>query len=249
MKLAARMSLLQRFFCAFVLLLTHAIVVAAQENACTAKLADLPQIPELRGFHLGMNFDQVKARVPQVKFGRASDLGVSKTSINPDFDPSIDHSSFEDVRTVSLDFLDGRLTSLWLGYKDSFKWRTIDEFIKGISKALALPDQWPVKGRGQQLKCRDFEITAIMIGGGPSLRITESAAEDVVTARRQAKADQAETQADGAAETPAIGDARNKVYYTGDCDGLKAVPEKNRVTFKNPEEAEKAGYKRAANCD
>jgi hypothetical protein len=229
------------------LLLTLAIDVTAQESRCTARLADLTQIAELRGFRLGMTFDQVKARVPQVKFGPTDDLGVSKTTINPDFDPRIDQTTFEDVRTVSLDFLDGRLISLWLGYKDTFKWRTLDEFIKGISQSIAVPDRWITKGRGQQIKCVDFEASASMIAGGPSLRLVELAGEETIAARRQTKADEAEAKEAAEAETPVIGDSRNKVYYAGDCEGLKAVPEKNRVTFNSIAEAEKAGYKHAAN--
>src|SRR5688572_3525153 len=91
-------------------------IVCAQESPCTIKLTDLPAAPELMGFRLGMTTDQVKARVPQVLFAKADDFGVAKTSINPDFDPRIDKATFPGVRTVSLDFLDGRLTSLWLGF-------------------------------------------------------------------------------------------------------------------------------------
>ena len=93
----------------------------AAQNTCTAKLADLRQPEELRGFRLGMTTEQVKARVPQVVFGKKDDLGISKTSFSPDFDPRIDKSNFADVRTVSLDFLDGRVTSLWIGFDNTFK--------------------------------------------------------------------------------------------------------------------------------
>src|SRR6266852_6197343 len=94
-------------YSSFLLLLTLAAPGSAQESSCKAKLADLPPAVELRGFRLGMTTDQVKARVPQVVFGHKNELGVSKTSINPDFDPKIEKSNFADVRTVSLDFLDG----------------------------------------------------------------------------------------------------------------------------------------------
>jgi len=94
------------------LILLLAAIVSAQGNQCSAKMADLPQAPELRGFHLGMTPEQAKTRVPQIVFGPTDEFGLSRTSINPDFDSRIDKTNFEDVRTVSLEFLDGRVTSL-----------------------------------------------------------------------------------------------------------------------------------------
>ena len=230
------------------LVLLFAAIVAAQDNQCSAKLDRLPQVPELRGFRLGMTPEQVKARVPQVVFGRTDDLGVSKTSINPDFDPRIDKTNFADVRTVSLDFLDGRVTSLWIGFEDTFKWKSVDEFVKGISQVLGVPTEWSTKGRAQQLRCADFELSVSVIAGGPSLRIVELAAEETIAARRQAKEDAAEAQANAPEPTPMIGDTRNKTYYPLDCSALKDVPEKKRITFASKEEAEKAGYKRSSSC-
>ena len=197
---------------------------------------------------MGMTPDQVKARVPEVKFGHANEFGVSKTSINPDFDPRIDKTNFADVRTVSLDFLDGRLTSLWIGFESTFKWKTPEEFVKGISHELAVPDEWTTKGRTQQLTCADFQLTVSMIAGGPSLRIIDLPAEETIAARRQAKEDEAEAAEAAPEETPVVGDARKKVYYQKDCEVLKTVPEKSRMLFSSDQEAEKAGYKRAEAC-
>jgi len=238
----------RKVFGAFVLLLALAGLVEAQERTCTAKLAGLPQVPELRGFRLGMTPEQVKARVPQVTFGRSDDLGVSKTSINPGFDPRMDKASFADVRTVSLDFLDGRLTQLWIGFEDSFKWKTVDEFVKGISQAFSVPEDWAAKGRGRQLQCADFALTVSPIAGGPSLRIVDSAAEATLVARRQAREDAAEVAEAGSAGDSVIGDSKSKTYYPLDCELLKTVAEKNRVKFNSSEDAEKAGYNRAKAC-
>lgn len=228
--------------------LAAANLVAAQETICKAKLADLPTAPELSGFHLGMTPDQVKARIPQVKFGHVNEFGVSKTSINPDFDPRIDKTNFTDVRTVSLDFLDDRVTSLWIGFESTFKWKTLEEFVKGISHELAVPDEWTTKGRTLQLTCADFQLTASMIAGGPSLRIVDLPAEEVIAERRQAKEDAAEAEATAPKPKPVVGDARTKVYYPADCEVLKGVPEKSRMPFSSDNEAEKAGYKRAEAC-
>ena len=228
------------------LILLFAAIVSAQGNQCSAKIADLPQAPELRGFRLGMTPEEAKTRVPQIAFGHTDEFGVSKTSINPDFDSRIDKTNFEDVRTVSLEFLDGRVTSLWLGYEDSFKWKSTDEFVKGISQALGVPTEWTAKGRGQQLKCADFELSVSVIAGGPSLHIVDLPAAETLVTRRQAREDAAEAQE--AATAPVIGNTGNKTYYPVGCQSLKDVPEKKRIAFNSQEEAEKAGYKRASSC-
>src|SRR5437016_2331648 len=133
-------------------------IASAQHSNCSLRLDRLSDAPELRGFHLGMTHDQAKSRVPQIQFGIADEFGVSKTSISPFFDPRFDKASFADVRTVSLDFLDGKLVTLWIGYESTFKWKTLDEFVAGISKSLNLTAEWAAKRGGRQLTCEGFSI-------------------------------------------------------------------------------------------
>lgn len=237
------MSLRSRFLfpklsLAFVSVLCCVISASAQ---CSLKLDQIPNAPELRGFRLGMSFDQVKARVPQIQFGRADEIGVTKTSINPSYDPRFDQASFADVRTISLDFLDGSLTSLWIGYESSFKWKNVDQFVDGISKSLNLSSAWAPKRGGQQLRCDGFTIFVSMIAGGPSVRLTQDAAEETIALRRE--------EAVAAAESKVIGDKVTKLYYPTDCDSLASVAVLNRISFKNKEEAEAAGYKLAKDCE
>lgn len=215
-------------------------VVAAQQTNCSINLDRLPDVAELRGFRLGMNFGQVKARVPQIKFGPADRFGVSKTSISPFFDPHFDTATFTDVRTVSLDFLDGRLVTLWIGYESTFKWPALDQFVSGISRVMNLPAEWPVKRSGRQLTCDGFSIFVTMIGGGPSIRITDDKAQDTIAARREAAA--------AAGDLIVIGDKSTRLYYSSDCSASESVAAANRITFRDREEAEKAGYKIAREC-
>ncbi|HEV7396678.1 MAG TPA: hypothetical protein VGN86_09235 [Pyrinomonadaceae bacterium] len=230
----------------FVFSLTGSTI--AQEKTCKAKSADLPVIEELRGFRLGMTPDQVKARVPQVKFGHTNEFGVAKTSISPDYDPRIDKANFADVRTISLEFLDGTLSSIWVGFEGSFKWRTPEEFVSGISHELNLPGEWKAKGRNLQLSCADFELTVSMIAGGPSFRLIDTSADNTISQRRQEKQDAADAQ-EASPETPSVvGDTAHKVFYPVDCPALKLVPEKSRVLFASATEAEKAGYKQIETC-
>jgi hypothetical protein len=226
--------------------LISAVSVAAQETTCTLKLEQWPVAAELRGFRLGMTMDQVKARVPPVVFGHANQFGLSKTSINPDFDPKFDKASFEGVRTVSLNFLDGRLMELWLGYDSSFKWQKLDDFVAGFSKAMNLPATWQVKGRGQQITCQGVQLFASMIAGSPSIRITDTTAEQALTSRLE-EAEKAEEEAE-AAQSVIIGDKHTKLYYPPDCPGVNYISIANRMVFKTIDEAQKAGYK-PAKCE
>ena len=225
-----------------------AVGAFAQDNKCSLKLSDLPDAPDLFGFRMGMSTAQLKQRVPQVVFGRNNDFGVSKTSISPDFDPKIDKASLAGIRTVSFDFLDGRLTSLWLGYDGSFKWKTVPDFVSGISQSLHLPDAWrPWKVRGQQLSCADFQMTVSIVAEGPSFHIIDETAEETVAARREAKEQQDAALEEGES-SEIVADTTAKVYYPEGCTPAQEISEKNRIVFKTKEEAEKAGYKAAKAC-
>ena len=231
------------------ILLLSAGNIFAQVTECKVKLSQLPAAAELSGFRIGMTMDQVKARVPQVVFGRTDQFGTSKTSINPYFDPKIDKSGFADVRTVSLDFLDGRVTSIWIGYEPTFKWSTVDTFVKGISQALSLPPAWsPWKSQGQQLKCADFQVTVSLIARGPSFRLLDLASEEILTARRFAQEEENEALENSEPAADFVAESVTKFYYPAECELAKEVSESHRTSFKTALEAEKAGYKPAKEC-
>jgi hypothetical protein len=211
-----------------------------QQGTCPLKLDELKEAPELLGFHLGMTFDEVKARVPPVQFGHADQFGVVKTTINPHFDPRFDRIIFADVRTVSFDFLDGKLVTLWVGYEESFKWSPLDQFVANFSKSLGLPPDWPRKGSGRQLTCDGFSVFATIIAAGPSIRITDEKAQETIATRREEAAE--------AAEAEVFANSQTKNYYPSDCPAREDIPAAAKIVFKNKEEAEKAGYKLAKDC-
>lgn len=221
---------------------------------CTKKMGDLPGAPELLGFRLGMTKVQVKTRVPQTDFGKADPFGVVKTTINPYFDPTIDKTKFEGVRSISLDLLDDRVTSLWIGFDETFKVHTVEEFVKLISQSLQVDGNWSSwKSRGQQLRCADFQLIVTTVAGGPSFRLIDTAADDLVAERRQAKEEQdALVEAGGntneSTEPEIVADKNSKTYYPAGCEPAKEIADANKVTFKTAAEAEKAGFKAAKNC-
>jgi hypothetical protein len=220
---------------------------------CTRKAAELPAAAELLGFRLGMTRDQIKARVPQTQFGSPDPFGVVKTTINPYFDPNIDKTKFEGVRSISLDLLDDKLTSIWIGFDETFKAHTVEEFVKLISQSLQVPETWSAaRGRGQQLRCTDFQLNVTTVAGAPSFRLIDLPAEDLIAQRRQAKEEQdslAENGSEnGEASEELIGDKQSKTYYPAGCEPAKEIPESNKITFKTVADAEKAGFKAAKNC-
>lgn len=233
----------------FAVILGTAATASAQ---CTKKLAELPAAPALLGFRLGMTKEEIKAHVPQTAFGRTDHFGVAKTTINPYFDPKIDKTKFEGVRSISLDLLDDRLTSLWIGYEDTYKVKTVDEFVKLITQSLQVPASWSSwRSRGQQLRCADFQLIVTMVGGGPSFRLLDVNADETVAQRRQAKEEQdamAETAAEGGESPEIVADKQTKTYYLANCRPEKEIPEANKTIFKTTDEAQKAGFKPAKNC-
>jgi len=221
---------------------------------CTKKMSELPAAPELLGFRLGMTKEQIKARIPQTKFGHPDPFGVSKTTINPYFDETIDKSKLEGVRSISLDLVDDKLTSIWIGFDDTFKVHTAEEFVKLLSQSLQVDGNWSSKSRGQQLRCADFLLTVTTVARGPSFRLVDTAADDLVAERRQAKEEQDSlASASGSSEStedPAeiIADKKSKTYYPNGCVPEKEISAANRINFKTTAEAEKAGFKATKNC-
>jgi hypothetical protein len=163
------------------------LTAAAQETKCALKISQLAAPPELHGFRLGMTLAEFKARVPRLTLRPADEFGATAINIYPEHEENIDKASFDGVRTISLDFLDGRVVMLWVGYAPGFKWKTPEEFLSGMTRALSLPDAWTAKTRGQQLTCDDFQVQVSSIGGNPSIRLVDVAAHRTLEERRAAK--------------------------------------------------------------
>lgn len=226
------------------------VVASGQTGRCTISFSALPAAPELKGFYLGMTMEQAKALVPQIVFGRTDPLGSTKTTFNPAFDPRTDKSQYQDVRSISLEFLDGRLTSLWIGYDASFKWNSVPDFVTGISKSLALPDGWADwRSSGKALTCKDFQLTVSIIAQSPSFRLVDTAASDILATRRNdAAAESDALEVEDSEPEEIVADRKTKTYYPSTCRPPEPIAEANRVTFKTIAEAEQAGYKTSRVC-
>ena len=237
----------------FALLLAFLTVVPFSVHAqCTQKISDLAAAPELFGFHLGMTKEQVKTLVPQIHFGKTDDFGLSKTTINPGFDPKMDAAKFADVRSISLELVDERLTSIWVGFEETYKIQDITEFAASVSKSFRLPNAWSAyRGRGHQMRCADFQLIATTVARAPTLRIIDVSADETIAARRQTKEEQdaaAEAAAENGENTSVVADKKTKAYYPSTCDAEKEISTDNRLIFKTAAEAEKAGFKSGKGC-
>lgn len=171
-----------------------AVTSYSQNNSCNLKLSQLKSTAELQGFRLGMTLDEVKAIVPTIPIGKSDDLGIMKTSFSPRFDTKIEKAKFENVRTVSFEFLDNKVMDLWIGYTSEFKWTNLDEFITQMSELLGLPpDIWKTKGIERRLDCEEFQITASMIAAGPTIRFTDKLMKKTWEERRALKAEETDS--------------------------------------------------------
>lgn len=161
----------------------------AQENKCALKLSQLKAAPELQGFRLGMTISDVKTIVPTLPTGKADDLGMMKTSFSPRF-AQIDKTKFENVRTVSFEFLDDKLMDLWIGYTSDFKWTTMDDFFPQMNLALGLPaNGWQTKGTEKRLECEEFQVSVTALYAGPTIRFVEKSSKKLWEQRRAIKAE------------------------------------------------------------
>lgn len=222
------------------IILCTCFAAQSQSATCAAKADQLKPAADLYGLHLGMTTEEVKKALPLVQFGRADRLGVMRTSFNPHYDPRVEKTAFPDVRTISLDFLDSKLATVWIGYDGTFKWPKLDDFVTNFSKALGVPADWSMKRIGRDLTCDGFSLHAQMIAGGPSLRISDDVAQSLAETRL--------AEAIDADEKQVIGDIRTKSYYPSDCSAKDAIPPISRTVFKSKDEAEKAGYTLSKDC-
>lgn len=114
--------------------------IAASAQQCELTLG---QAPELRGFKLGMSVAQARAKLPGVTFPKPDERGEISLFLRGPTLRKIDPSASGDVSSGLLTFFDGRLVSVSIGYGDSVKWESVDEFVFSVSQSLGLPPVWP----------------------------------------------------------------------------------------------------------
>ena len=180
------------------------LMSSARQPRCTLSMS---QAPELYGLRLGMNLSQVMSRFPNLKVPEADEFGVASVMLREDEigNMAADNLGIDRVANVTLEFTDGRLSFIRLGYPATNRWNSTDEFIAAVAERLNLPGGW--KGfydlemknfratedfRDRSLECSGFRIS---IGIGveaigaqpPHIKLEDMAAAQRVKARMDEK--------------------------------------------------------------
>lgn len=155
--------------------------------------SELSQAPELRGFRLGMDIEQVSARFPTLKIAPADEFGFSQIELKfqsghiyglsdvlmeDETSASINRSrfsGFDGIKFIRFKALDNHIFFLKITYDDTVKWNGVDEYVAQVSKTLNLSGSWTtISGAGEvgsaaqtkTLDCAGFRITAGIGGYG-----------------------------------------------------------------------------------
>jgi hypothetical protein len=167
----------------------------AGQQECRLTLA---QAPVIRGLRLGMTAEDVFEVFAGNRHDGQMNLELTKTTDRFGFsrlDVFISGPSFKPrfagVNQVSFQFLDRRITSMWISY-DGPEWTGVDEFISRVSEALNLPGLSAWKSAGEvknpsikTLKCNGFQVRVSSYGGGQnSINLQDMSADRVLNERK-----------------------------------------------------------------
>lgn len=135
---------------------------------CPLTLADAPIIGGLR---LGMTVAQASALFPSLKLSPPDRVGVTNAILNRQ--DLARNQFFEGVQTILLQFMDGRLYFIHVGYPVTNRWNSKDEFITALSEKLKVTGDWKpfyewqdknVRTqedlRSAAIECRGFRLSA-----------------------------------------------------------------------------------------
>lgn len=183
--------------------LPRATEVRLQTTACTLTKTETK---DLRGFHLGMRWQQVVAQFPgtlresmnarQVKLLPSGDCYVlnqlNRESISH-FKPE-KYSVFNEVSSIVLRFFEGEIVFIQVTYDGATHWRTLDDFAAKISDGLSLPNAWQRGAYAAQraMNCNGFNVSASLEStckmpgfcGRPDIYLPTVAFEDTTVADR-----------------------------------------------------------------
>lgn len=115
----------------------------------------IEQAPSIGGLRLGMSAEQAVALFPSLKLSPPDKVGVSNGILSRN-DLSR-NQFFEGVQTVLLQFTEGRLFFIHVGYPVTNQWNSKDEFITTIAQKLNINGDWKPFYNWQDKNVRDLE--------------------------------------------------------------------------------------------
>lgn len=115
-------------------------VVGTKPAAC-ALTRD--QAPDIGGLRLGMTLAQVKTLISSVSLNSVNEDGVSQAEVKSSAINQMPTSSFfEGAERINLEFVDGKLSFIRVGYPPTNKWSSKDEFLSTVAPKFQLRGQW-----------------------------------------------------------------------------------------------------------
>ncbi|HYX71994.1 MAG TPA: hypothetical protein VE732_04430 [Nitrososphaera sp.] len=147
-----------------ILLLAACNGLNAQSGPCPLTIE---QLPEVRGFKLGMTLEQIKKRHPNFRVPAPDQTGYSEIEhhishfMSYGEESVINEADRKGLQSIKVAFLDNKLVKLRVTYDDSVEWENVTEFFKAISNPLKLPEisQWDRRDKDTlQLSCDDNTI-------------------------------------------------------------------------------------------
>jgi hypothetical protein len=154
----------------------------------------LTQSPDINGLRLGMTLEQVLALFPGIRNDAEvsasldrpiNRFGVQSLVLRPERYSS--KKRFDRVSQITPTFLDGRVSTLVVGYNAPL-WQHVDEFVAKFSEENKLPgaDSWDaytgMETQLKTLKCNGFEVS--LFTGGNSVNINYVQLRDTVARQK-----------------------------------------------------------------
>jgi hypothetical protein len=142
--------------------------------ACSQPCAlTLEQAPELRGFRLGMNLEQIQRRFQGFPNPPANEFGLATVIIDPTvrnevrsntgytFIDASRYPDFNGVDRIYLKIVDGHVAEIEVYYKNDLNWRSVDDFVARTSESLNLRGSWRTQNEDyKSLSCSGFSVYA-----------------------------------------------------------------------------------------
>jgi hypothetical protein len=146
--------------------------------------------PELRGFYLGMSFQEVKSKAGSLTYGGnyADKNGISTMHL-------MQHG--EGTSGIDLEFLDEKLISVIVTYDSSVNWSSSDEYFAKIAEGLGITNNWKRAKYDDsgRIDCDGFAFEAEYRSGIiPRLKMYDTNAPAIIKKREAEREEQKKKQ-------------------------------------------------------
>jgi outer membrane protein TolC len=174
------------------------------ENKC---LLNPSQAPDVAGLRLGLSLREAQSLFPSLAAEPADDLGVTNATLaGAALGRQPAESYLAGVDSITLEFIDNRLSEIQVNYPVTNQWESPDEFLAALAVKLNLKGTWKrfydwenrdvrdtKELRDLALECKGFRIVAgIGVEGvgrdqTPHFELEDTAAAEIIKAREDEK--------------------------------------------------------------